>query len=105
MTANMLRAIENFDTVTYRTNHWEYDTYGNYERSYSGYKCPDFTVSAKHSQGDAKHSRVEFEVFVPNRATNVSFMLDYNDALALRDMFSQVVATMEPDEPEPSDDN
>ena len=92
----MLRAIENFDTITYRTNHWEYDTYGNYERSHSGYKAPDFTVHAKHSNGDEKHSQVQFEVFVPNRATNVSFYLDINDATALRDMFAQVVETMQP---------
>ena len=91
------KSAENFNTVTFRSNEWKYDIehtqsykYGHYH----GQELSDFRITANHDRGAEPFESVNLEVYVAGRQSNEHFIITRQDAIALRDMFAQVAATM-----------
>ena len=94
------KAVENFNTVTFRSNQWSHDTESSnvsYYRSYYGSDQCDFKVTADHDRGNEPFRSVNFEVFVSGRQSNEHFNMSRKDVIAMRDMFAQIATTMTDD--------
>lgn len=94
------KSAENFSTVTFRSNQWELDTdallslRARYPVTGQYNDITEFKVTANHDKGSEPFESVNLEVFVAGRQSNEHFELTRKDAIALRDMFAQVAATM-----------
>ena len=73
--------------LNYKTRHASTDHWSS--------AITEFRVAAHHDQGAEPYKTVNFEVYVAGRQSNEHFELTRADAIALRDMFAQVAATMQ----------